>query len=90
MSIAIPVEGHPIRELIDMEQLAKLDPRQLPGFVESKSNARNFFEREPAALSIHTIVHRADGAVELVTHHRKGATIRLWKFGYTADFANGI
>lgn len=85
MSLSLPLASSPIRELIDMHQLAALGSvdarRQLPMHWEAKRQAEAAFASDRAIRDVHCLVLRANGELHLERFGRRGAWHCVWNFG---------
>lgn len=85
MSLRLPPSDSPIRELIDLNQLASLsapaERQKLPTLTQARELARRTFEADRAAKSVNILVLLMDGSLELVSYGPRGGRQTLWKFG---------
>ena len=77
MALALPLSTSPVRELFDIRDLANRNWASLPA---AKLSASKMFAAGSAS-SVHCLVLRAWGDVELVRFGPKGGRKTVWKFG---------
>jgi len=85
MSLALPLQGTALRELIDVQHLAEVADRanrdKLMTLVAARLSARQQMAADKAIRAIHMYVLMADGNLCLVRFGCRGGVKKLWTFG---------
>ena len=85
MSLALPLSGSPIREMIDLEVLADMahpgNRTKIPTFRQSLESGRAFLKADKAARSVFSYTLRADGSLWLLKVNKNGSWKCEWDFG---------
>jgi hypothetical protein len=85
MSLALPLQGTAVRELIDVQHLAQVaDPanrQHLVGLVQARLAARQMLAADRAMRSITMYVLVANGDLCLYRFGCRGGQKKLWNFG---------
>jgi len=78
MSLLLPPQGSPVRDLFEVSDLA--DYMKLPTFRQALTNARAYMRAQRGARAVNTLCMRANGDIELLRVTRR-AFLTLFNFG---------
>lgn len=85
MSLVLPAADSPLRELFDLNELAKLgavsELIKLPSHLSAKRSAARTFASDRAVRKVNVLVLRANGELWLEQFGPLGGWACLWNFG---------
>lgn len=78
----LPTADSPLREVFDVEELAKLRRVEIPMYRDALADAQRTIQGDKAIRAVHFIATSVvDGNVYLVRVGKRGGIKKLWNFG---------